>query len=495
MTKWEYITAPVLVHATKQILDNLGEDGWELVQVVPGHEPREPRGLLQAPAGGLSHGHPEERLAELGLTVPDVAKPVAAYVPAVRTGNYIYTSGQLPMRDGELMTTGKVGGEVTPEEAVECAQQCALNALAAVKAEIGDLAAVKRIVKVVVLRRLDARLHRAAAGGQRRLASCSARCSATPGCTRGPPSAYRCCRSTLPSRSRSSSRSDRPDAAVRSHPSSSSRPRRTPTGRATPVEPRDAATVVLLRPSATPGPRSTCCAGRRRWRSPAGMCVFPGGGVDPRDFDHSVAWAGPTPAEWAAPARRRRADWRGRWCAPPCARRSRSRGCCWPAPPTTVVADTTGDDWEADRVALEAPGAGVHRVPGPARAGAAHRPARASGPGWLTPVFEPRRYRTWFFVALLPEGQVTRDVSTESSSVTWMPAMSAVRRGRGRRDRSCCRRRTSPASRSGSTPTRPRCSRRPPGGRSRCSRRRWCRRTTSSCCRCRDRYVELVAAR
>lgn len=93
--------------------------------------------------------HPEEKLAALGLSVPDVAKPVAAYVPAIRTGNYIFTSGQLPMRDGQLIRTGKVGGSVTPEEAVECAQQCALNALAAVKAEIGDLALIKRIVKVV----------------------------------------------------------------------------------------------------------------------------------------------------------------------------------------------------------------------------------------------------------------------------------------------------------------------------------------------------------
>jgi enamine deaminase RidA (YjgF/YER057c/UK114 family) len=92
---------------------------------------------------------PEEKLAELGLSVPEVAKPVAVYVPAVRTGNYIFTSGQLPMRSGELMTTGKVGGEVTQEEAVACAQQCALNAIAAVKAEIGDLSLVKRIVKVV----------------------------------------------------------------------------------------------------------------------------------------------------------------------------------------------------------------------------------------------------------------------------------------------------------------------------------------------------------
>jgi enamine deaminase RidA (YjgF/YER057c/UK114 family) len=92
---------------------------------------------------------PEDRLADLGLEVPEVAKPVAAYVPAVRSGNFVFTSGQLPMRSGELMQTGKVGDDVSPDEAVECAQQCALNAIAAVKAELGDLGLVKRIVKVV----------------------------------------------------------------------------------------------------------------------------------------------------------------------------------------------------------------------------------------------------------------------------------------------------------------------------------------------------------
>jgi enamine deaminase RidA (YjgF/YER057c/UK114 family) len=92
---------------------------------------------------------PEERLAAMGLSVPEVPTPVAAYIPAVRSGNWILTSGQLPMRSGQLITTGKVGGEVTVEEAVECARQCALNALAAVRAEIGDLSLVKRIVKVV----------------------------------------------------------------------------------------------------------------------------------------------------------------------------------------------------------------------------------------------------------------------------------------------------------------------------------------------------------
>ena len=93
---------------------------------------------------------PEERLTRLGLTVPPVAKPVASYVPAVRTGNYVFTSGQLPLRDGELICTGKVGGDVAPERATECARQCALNAMAAVKAEIGDLSQVTRVVKVVV---------------------------------------------------------------------------------------------------------------------------------------------------------------------------------------------------------------------------------------------------------------------------------------------------------------------------------------------------------
>ena len=93
---------------------------------------------------------PEERLADLGLSVPEVPKPVAVYIPALRSGNLVFTSGQLPMRDGQLMFAGKVGGEVSQEQAVECARQCALNAIAAVRAEVGELASVKRIVKVVV---------------------------------------------------------------------------------------------------------------------------------------------------------------------------------------------------------------------------------------------------------------------------------------------------------------------------------------------------------
>ena len=93
---------------------------------------------------------PEERLAELGLTVPDVVPPVAAYQPTSRTGNLVYTAGQLPMRDGAPITTGKLGDGVSEEQGYECARQCALNALGAIKAEVGDLSNVKRVVKAVV---------------------------------------------------------------------------------------------------------------------------------------------------------------------------------------------------------------------------------------------------------------------------------------------------------------------------------------------------------
>jgi len=97
-------------------------------------------------------GRVEARLAELGLTVPEVVPPVAAYVPAVLDGNHVWTSGQLPMVDGALAATGKVGdgpGLVSPADAARLARQCALNALAAVRSVIGDLDRVDRVVKVV----------------------------------------------------------------------------------------------------------------------------------------------------------------------------------------------------------------------------------------------------------------------------------------------------------------------------------------------------------
>jgi enamine deaminase RidA (YjgF/YER057c/UK114 family) len=93
---------------------------------------------------------PEQRLAEQGLTVPDVVPPVAAYVPAARTGSLVYTAGQVPKVGDGYLYTGKVGAEVSVDQAVECARQCALNALAALKGELGELSRVQRIVKVVV---------------------------------------------------------------------------------------------------------------------------------------------------------------------------------------------------------------------------------------------------------------------------------------------------------------------------------------------------------
>ncbi|MGM1059659.1 RidA family protein [Saccharothrix sp. Mg75] len=88
------------------------------------------------------------RLAELGVALPPVAAPVAAYVPAVRSGRHVFTSGQLPFVDGALAATGKVGGDVSPEEAKAHARTCALNALAAVDALVG-LDSVVRVVKLV----------------------------------------------------------------------------------------------------------------------------------------------------------------------------------------------------------------------------------------------------------------------------------------------------------------------------------------------------------
>ena len=89
----------------------------------------------------------KEKLASLGLILPTAAAPVAAYVPAVKTGNLVFVAGQLPLVDGKIVKEGKVGKEVTPEEAKEMAQVCALNALAAI-ALVADLDQIERIVRV-----------------------------------------------------------------------------------------------------------------------------------------------------------------------------------------------------------------------------------------------------------------------------------------------------------------------------------------------------------
>ena len=198
-------------------------------------------------------------------------------------------------------------------------------------------------------------------------------------------------------------------------------------GSATPAEPRNAATVVLMRPGQDPVQRGPEVYLLRRQTSMAfagGMCVFPGGGVDPRDFDHAVAWAGPSPAEWAERLGVDEPMARALVCA--AVRETfEESGVLLAGTAEAVVADTTGDDWEADRVALE--GRDLSMTDFLDRRGLVLRTdLLGAWAGWLTPAFEPRRYRTWFFAAALPAGQVTRDVSTESSSVAWLPAMTAV---------------------------------------------------------------------
>ena len=102
---------------------------------------------MTAPVSGDGSAGVYAKLAELGLTLPEVVPPVAAYVPAVQSGNYVYVSGQLPFVDGKLPQVGKVGAEVTAEQGAEFARICALNALAAIESLVG-LGRVVKIVKV-----------------------------------------------------------------------------------------------------------------------------------------------------------------------------------------------------------------------------------------------------------------------------------------------------------------------------------------------------------
>jgi 8-oxo-dGTP pyrophosphatase MutT (NUDIX family) len=195
-------------------------------------------------------------------------------------------------------------------------------------------------------------------------------------------------------------------------------------GTKSPVEPRDAATVVLMRPSAQ-GPEVYYMRRHVTMDFAGGMCVYPGGGVDRRDFDATVGWAGPSPAEWAARLHCDEETARALVCAAVRETFEESGVLLAGTSPEDVVADTTGDEWEADRVALETRELAMTDFLN--RRGLVLRTDLLGvWDAWLTPVFEPKRYRTWFFVALLPLGQVTRDVSSESSSVAWLPARVAA---------------------------------------------------------------------
>lgn len=195
-------------------------------------------------------------------------------------------------------------------------------------------------------------------------------------------------------------------------------------GSKTPAEPRDAATVVLLRAGAA-GPELYLLRRQVSMEFAGGMCVFPGGSVDPRDFDSDIAWAGPTPALWAERLGTDEAQARALVCAAVRETFEESGVLLAGESAHSVVADTTGEDWEADRVALEKRELAMTEFL--ARRGLVLRSdLLGAWAGWLTPVFEPKRYRTWFFVAELPEGQLTRDVSTESDHVVWLSAIQAV---------------------------------------------------------------------
>jgi len=195
-------------------------------------------------------------------------------------------------------------------------------------------------------------------------------------------------------------------------------------GRQEPAEPRNAATVILMRASAE-GPEVYYLRRQVSMDFAGGMCVYPGGGVDPRDFDAAVAWAGPPPAEWAARLGCDEETARALVCAAVRETFEESGVLLAGTSEENVVADTTAEDWEADRVALESRELSMTDFLN--RRGLVLRTDLLGvWDAWLTPIFEPKRYRTWFFVAVLPTGQVTRDVSTESSSVAWIPARVAA---------------------------------------------------------------------
>jgi 8-oxo-dGTP pyrophosphatase MutT (NUDIX family) len=195
-------------------------------------------------------------------------------------------------------------------------------------------------------------------------------------------------------------------------------------GRQSPAEPRNAATVILMRPS-DDGPEVYYLRRQVSMDFAGGMCVYPGGGVDPRDFDVTVAWAGPSPAEWASRLGCDEETARALVCAAVRETFEESGVLLAGTSASSVVADTSGDDWEADRVALESRELSMTDFLN-RRELVLRTDLLGVWDAWLTPIFEPKRYRTWFFVASLPTGQVTRDVSTESSSVSWIPARVAA---------------------------------------------------------------------
>ncbi|NUR59098.1 MAG: NUDIX hydrolase [Catenulispora sp.] len=196
-------------------------------------------------------------------------------------------------------------------------------------------------------------------------------------------------------------------------------------GEFTPVPPRHAATVVLLRDRPA-GPPDVYLLKRAATMSFAGgFYAFPGGRVDPRDADAEIAWAGPPAAEWAARFGSGEAEARALLCAAVRETFEESGVLFAGTDEHSVVADTTGADWEADRQALVSRETSLAALLA-ARSLVLRTDLLGAWSRWITPEFEPRRYDTAFFVAALPAGQVTRDVSGESETTAWLAPRQAI---------------------------------------------------------------------
>lgn len=198
-------------------------------------------------------------------------------------------------------------------------------------------------------------------------------------------------------------------------------------GTATPVAPKPAATVILLR-TRSAGLEAYLLRRQQVMAFAGGMHVFPGGGVDPRDSDYEVPWAGPAPAQWAYWLGVDEGMARALVCAAVRETFEESGVLLAGQSAADVVADTTGRGWEADRLALidrtVALSELLVRRGLVVRSDLLGRWAR-----WITPEFEPKRYDTFFFVAALPEGQQTRDVGGEADRVLWVRPGDAAERG------------------------------------------------------------------
>ena len=189
------------------------------------------------------------------------------------------------------------------------------------------------------------------------------------------------------------------------------------------VQPRDAATVVLLRDGAT-GPEVYLLRRRPTMAFAAGMHVYPGGGVDPRDADGAVGWVGPPPAAWAQ-AFGCDAGLAGALVCAAVRETFEESGVLLAAHEDgTPVADTTGDDWERDRLALIAGTLALSDVLN-RRSLVVRADLLRAWAHWVTPEWQPRRFDTRFFLAALPAGQRTRDVGGEADRVIWLPVIEA----------------------------------------------------------------------